>query len=65
MNMKLAFLEGLLLISLILSGCVAFGGYGYDHGYNDGYYSYPNRHHYYHDGYSPRHHHYGWDRHHR
>jgi len=53
MNKKLVLLGILLLVGLTLSGCVAFGGYGYGYGYDYGYsygYSSPYSHGYYHYG---------------
>ena len=65
MNTKLAFLAVLLLMGLTLSGCVAWGGYGYTRGDDDygyGYYSYPHGHYYFNDGYPNRYlHHRDWD----
>ncbi|MBM4324800.1 MAG: hypothetical protein FJ115_14670 [Deltaproteobacteria bacterium] len=37
MNSKLILLGSLVLVGLILSGCVWYGGYGYDFGYSHGY----------------------------
>lgn len=65
MNRKLAFLTILLLIGLMLSGCVAFGGYGYyrDNDYGYGYHGDPYDHHYYNHGYSYQNHHRDWGNH--
>jgi hypothetical protein len=64
MNIKLAFLAILLLIGLTLSGCVGWGGYGYNPGYGYGHYGYPYGHSYYNYGYPYRHHQRDWDDHH-
>jgi len=56
MNKKLI-LGILLLLGVMLSGCVAVGGYGH------GYYSYPYSYGYSYDGY--RSHHRDWDDHYR
>jgi len=64
MNKRVVFWGGVILITLILSGCVGYGGYGYyDHPYGYGSFNYrygdddyPYRNH-------DRHHH-DWDDHH-
>ena len=54
MNKKLMFLGSLVLVGLMLSGCVWYGGYGYDRGYSHGYrYDYNDHRH---DGYPGPHH---------